>query len=156
MNDKLDYIETQGRLHMAERVENANFLQQEGNTSLTVFLSGAGAILAYAAQVAGNGPVRVAALAASIYLFAVAAVLVHKVLGIVDFPPSHNTPANLMQAEGTLEELRMFELDNLQQRLEEAGDINQRRSVWLNRCRYAAILTPAVALIVWAAAVACL
>jgi hypothetical protein len=148
MNELLDYVERAGQAHMVETVEVAGMIQREANTLAGLMLAGAGAALGYA--VAGPGEqVACVAGAVSVYLFGLVALLNWKCLGLVKFPASHNEPAHLNLPEYTLAEIRSWELENLQARIQDAKQIVCARGLWLNRCRYAVALTPVMAAMGW-------
>lgn len=148
-----EYAEHAGIENLKERIEVAAVIQRESNTAVTLFLSGAGASLAYAAHIAEtNTSFAVGTLVASAYLFFLAGLLARECLGLIAYPATWNEPRNLNRAEYTLEEIRGWELENIQARIDQAVAINEQRSKWLNRCRLAAAFTPAIAVLAWAVA----
>lgn len=150
MSELIDWAERAGQENMRERIEVAGMIQREANTVMVLLLSGAGVALAYAGSGQGaSAGLTGAALAVCLYLFSLAAVLNWKCLGLADYPAAFNEPENLNRPDYPVEQLRAWELDNLQARIHAATAINGRRSNWLNRCRYAATLTPFAALAGW-------
>lgn len=152
MNETLDYAERCGMENMRERIEVAGVIQSEANTTMTLLLAGAGAALAYASDVEAQPAIATAAMIVSAYLFAVAAVLTGTCLGLIAYPAAANEPKNLNQPDYATDQIRAWELENLQARIDQAVQINEHRSRWLNRCRFAAALTPIIAAASWAAA----
>lgn len=153
MTDVLELAERAGFENMRERIEVAGLIQREANTVMTLLLAGAGTALAYAGSDKGMNPgLTGAALAICLYLFSLAALLNWKCLGLIAYPACCNEPKNLNKPEYKPEQIRQWELENLQARIVQAIAINERRSDWLNRCRYAATITPLVAVIGWGAA----
>lgn len=153
MSELLDLAEKAGRENMRERIEVAGMIQREANTVMALMLTGAGAALAYAGSDKGMNPgITGVALAVCLYLFLLAGVLSWKCLAIAPYPSAFNEPKSLHKPEYRVEQLRQWELENLQQRIREAAAINNRRGYWLNWCRFAAAFTPLAALIGWAAA----
>lgn len=152
MNETLDYAERCGMENMRERIEVAGVIQREANTTMTLFLAGAGAALAYASGAEAKPEIASAAVVVSAYLFALAGVLTRTCLGLIAYPAAANEPKNLNQPNYAMDQIRAWELENLQARIDTAVRINEHRSAWLNRCRIAAALTPALAVVVWAAA----
>lgn len=142
----LDWVEKCGIENMKDHVSNADIIQKQASTLLTLLLSGAGAALYFGMQ---HEEFRLAALAVSFWLFAVAAFLTLKCLMFGDFPSVWNEPKNLNQPDYGLDELREFELLNLQGRIKQAVAINFTKSVRLNRCILATCFTPVIALIAW-------
>jgi hypothetical protein len=86
----------------------------------------------------------------SVYLFLIAVIVAAKCLSLREYPALTNEPRNLLVPNLTLEQIRTYELDNLQKRIDDSVKINGQRADWLNGCRYAAAATPAVAIATWA------
>jgi hypothetical protein len=152
VNELIEMAEKAGQENMRERIEVAGVIEREANTVLALLLAGAGAALAYAGGDTGRPGIIGAAIAVCVYLFALAAVLNWKCLGLVAYPAAFNEPGNLLQPEYRAEQVRRWELENLQERISAAVTINTARARWLNGCRYAAALTPVAAAIGWGAA----
>lgn len=153
MSELLDLAEKAGHENMRERIEVAGMIQREANTVMALLLAGAGTALAYAGGDKGMNPgVTGAALAVCVYLFLLAGVLNSKCLAIAPYPSAFNEPKSLHKPEYRVEQLREWELENLQHRIRDAAAINNRRGYWLNWCRKAAAFTPLVALLGWGAA----
>jgi hypothetical protein len=152
MSEKLDYAERAGMENMRERIDVAGMIQREANTTMTLLLAGAGAALAYTANPDAIPATGKAALAVSAYLFALAGLLTRTCLGLIAYPAVANEPKNLSQDSYTSNQIREWELENLQVRIDESVRINEYRSRWLNRCRIAAALTPVIAVVAWVAA----
>lgn len=148
----LELVERAAYENLREHIGNADLIRKEANTTMALLLAGAGAALAYVGNAVAMQPLMAAALSVSVYLFALAGLLNWKCLGLVAYPALYNEPGNLNHPEYALEQVRQWELENVQARIDEAAAINTRRSRWLNRCRYAAVATPLVAIIGWASA----
>jgi hypothetical protein len=149
----IEYAEKAGIDNMRERIDVAITIQREANTVMALLLAGAGAALAFAAHDNGDSiGITGAAIFVSLYLFFLAALLNWKCLGLIAYPACCNVPKNLNKPEYTVEQIRNWELENLQVRIDQALVINERRSGWLNCCRYAATLTPLIAIFGWGAA----
>jgi hypothetical protein len=136
--------ERAGIEHLKERVQNDDVLRKEAHTLLALLLSGAGAALYFAAS---HAALSGSALAVSLWLFAVALVLTARCLMFGDYPAVWNEPKNLYQPDFSLMAVREVELKNLQQRIEQATELNATRSRWLNYCIIASCLTPGVGFI---------
>lgn len=141
----LDYAERAGIENLKERSQNADAIHKEANTLLALILSGAGAALYFSANESS-----LAALIVSFWLFCVALILATKCLLFRDYPPVWNEPKNLTPEGYTLDEVRGFEIQNLQQRIEQATASNYTTSSWLNKCILAACATPLIGIIAWA------
>lgn len=153
MTKLIEYAEKAGFDNMHERIEVAGTIQREANTVMALVIAGAGAALVFAASDKGASVgLTGAAIAVSLYLFSLAALLNWKCLGLIAYPACCNVPKNLNQPEYELEQVRQWELENLQARIDQAIAINEQRSSWLNGCRYAATLTPIIAMVGWGAA----
>lgn len=92
---------------------------------------------------------KVAALGISFWLFGLATILTLKCLMFGDFPSVWNEPKNLNQKDYELDQLREFELLNLQGRINQAMELNFTKSLRLNRCILATCLTPIIAILFW-------
>lgn len=146
MTTKLDYAEKSGIENLKERTQNGDLIRREANTLLALLLSGGGAALYFAAK---QGPLSTVALAVSIWLFFVALVLTLKCLMFANYPAVWNEPRNLNHQSYELDAIRAFELENLQQRIEQATALNYTKSDWLNICIIAGCATPVIAFIAW-------
>ncbi len=153
MTQLIEYAEKAGFENMRERIDVAGAIQREASNVMAVLLAGAGAALAFAANDKGaNIGLTGAAFAVCLYLFSLAALLNWKCLGLIAYPACSNEPKNLNKPEYKFEQVREWELENLQARINQALAINERRSGWLNRCRFAATLTPVIAIAGWGGA----
>ncbi|GGX11116.1 hypothetical protein GCM10007242_16460 [Pigmentiphaga litoralis] len=153
MSDVLDWAEKAAVENLKGRRENAEALAKECMTTLTVLLAGGTGALAFAANslqtaVSWYG---VGAAAFSVYLFAVATVLVWKPMRISELPALYNEPKHLYQPDFQLQQLREIELNNMQARIDAAVARNLSVGTLLNRIRLAAIASPLIAV----AAAAC-
>ena len=143
---KLDYAEKAGIENLKERTQNGDLIHREANTLLALLLSGAGAALYFSAK---QDPLSSVAFVVSFWLFAVALTLTLKCLMFGDYPAVWNEPKNLNQKDLELETIRVFELQNLQQRIDQAAALNYTKSGWLNKCIIAACTTPVIGFIAW-------
>lgn len=141
--DKLDWLEQNGRGNLDMRVENTDLIRSQANTMLAIALSGGGAALYFAAK---EHYLVIAALLVSAYLFWIAFRITEKCIVFKDYPSSWNTPKNLNQPNYELDQLRKFELDNIQSAIEQATAINKAKSAMLNWYIKALCLTPVAAI----------
>ena len=146
MGTILDWAEKAGIENLKERISNGELIHKESGTLLTLLLSGGGAALYFAMQ---HQELMIEALAISFWLFSIATVLVFWCLMFGNYPAVWNEPKNLTQTGYTLDQLRQFELENIQGRIKQATEINYIKSHRLNRCIIAACATPIVGFIVW-------
>ena len=146
MNESLVWIEKAALENLRERSNNGDLIHKEANTLLTILLSGAGAALYFGMQ---HNDVRFSALAVSLWLFCIATILTLKCLMFGDYPSVWNEPKNLNQKGYDLDQLRQFELENIQVRISLATELNCTKSRRLNRCILAACSTPLVGFIAW-------
>ena len=149
-DETLTYIEKAARENLDGHRSVAEMIQRESNVLLALVISGAAGALAYSAQPSAlaNGMV-IPSLTTSLYLFATAVVIAAKCLALQEYPSTSNEPRNLRTGNLPLEQIRLFELENIQKRIDDSVAINGRRADWLNRCRYAAAATPVVAIATW-------
>jgi hypothetical protein len=145
--EKLDWIERAAIENLTRRVQNADAIHKEANTLLALLLSRGGAALYFAAKETALTSV---ALGVSFRLFAVAIAVTWNCLMFSDYRAVWNEPKNLNNTQYELDLLREYELENIQERIEQATRLNHAKSEWLNRCILAACLTPVVAFTVWA------
>jgi hypothetical protein len=140
--EKLDWLEQNGRGNLAMRGDNANAIRAQANTMLTLALGGGGGALYFAAK---ENHLTIAALLMSLYLFWVALEITEKCLMFGEYPSFWNTPKNLNQPNYELDELRKFELSNIQAAIEETKQLNYARSNTLNSYIKALCFTPLAA-----------
>ncbi|MHB0926908.1 MAG: hypothetical protein ACYC1F_10430 [Gallionellaceae bacterium] len=147
MNERLKWMEDEARANAIFHVDSAAVLVKEANTTLNLLLAGAGGALAYMVALVQQGGVRWAAVgmaAVSVYLFALAALLIFKCLRIQPIWPTSNEPQNLNQPEMDFEQLRNADLESKQRCIERNRERNDRVGMWLNRCRAWVTITPVV------------
>ena len=148
VDDKLlDWVEGAALENIRAHIKSAEDIKRESNTALTIIIAGGSGALAFVANALHapiNIHVTVAMAVLSIYLFALCAILVIRCLRVGSFPSPTNEPKNLYQKQYRLSRLREAELKNIQRRIEDAAQINDVRSLWLNRIWVAATLSPMV------------
>jgi hypothetical protein len=152
MDDQtLTYIEKAARDNLDGHRNVADMIQRESNVLLALVLSGAAGALAYSAQSSAMAnAMSIPSIVTSVYLFLIAVVVAAKCLSLREYPALTNEPRNLLVPNLTFEQIRTFELDNVQKRIDDSVKINGQRADWLNCCRYAAAATPVVAIATWA------
>lgn len=156
--DYLKWAEEAAIENLRGRIANADSLRQESNTLLTLLLAGIGGALAYAFKSFDAGVVTAAACGAAgvaIWLMIVAAILMNTCVLTKPMPTLFNEPKNIYRPDLKLteSEVRGYELDNLQGRIDQAKTRNRNLAWWLDRCRLAAIATPFIFVAVtWGAA----
>lgn len=142
----LDWAEKSAIENMKDHVNNADLIQKQASTLLTMLLSGAGAALYFGVD---HEALRMAAVAISIWLFILAGCLTRKCLMFGDFPSVWNEPKNLYQKSYELDKLREVELKNLQIRIDDAMNLNFEKSLRLNACIVATCFTPIIGILFW-------
>lgn len=140
------WAEVEGYANLKDHIETAAVISAQAATTLTLLLAGLAGALAFAVKVfePGAGPVAWGAATLCVYLTVLAAVLVARNLNLVEAPMLHNQPDSLLQPDANLEQLRMGELINLEERIREQQGLNNQRARSLNLVRRAAIASPAV------------
>jgi len=150
MNSKLDWIEKQGKESLLFRLETTETLAKESATTLTILLSGMGGSAALAingiTEKASNSLVLACA-AVSVYMAILAAVMVLKCLRIDDHQVPANEPKNLNHPDLSLDEIRQYDLKNMQNKIDKTRERNAITSKWVSRVRIASVATP----VIWAA-----
>lgn len=147
---QLDWAERAAMEHLKGRLATGDALHAQANQTLTLLLAAMAGALAIGAKVfeAGAGPVQWGAAAVSAWLASIAIALTLKAIASRVTQTLYNEPRNLYQAElaakYSLLELRTFELENVQGRINLTKARNEKVALWLDRCRYAAATTPLV------------
>ena len=147
-DDKLlDWVEQAALENIRAHIKSADDIKRESSIALAVLLAGASGSLAYAAKALEapiNNHVALAFGVLSVYLFALCAALVIRCLRVGSFPSPTNQPNNLYQKSHQLYRLREVELRNMQKRIEDAAEINEATTKWLNGVRAAATASPLI------------
>lgn len=157
MNEYLDWVERSAIENFKLQHQTADVLAKESATTLAVLLAGLGGGTAYAVRaVTGDAPTSVewGAVMFTVHLLVLCIVLVWRCLKIQPIPPIFNEPKNLLgvldtHPNLTFQEIRRFELDNMQDGIQTAGERNGKVAASLNRIRLAAALSPIWFLVVF-------
>ncbi|TPQ32028.1 hypothetical protein [Cupriavidus pinatubonensis] len=151
----LEWAEKAAVENMKAHHASADFIAKEAATTLTVFLAGMGAAMAYAAKAIDEqkwGWFAVGATAFAAWFLMLSVLLVWKCLMMRPIPPVHNEPLHLYQPAFSLADMQEAELSGYQKRINEAARRNGRLVWWLNRLRLAAAASPLVFIaFAWAA-----
>lgn len=155
--DKLEYIEQSARETVRFHLDCMDHLNRESHVTLTFALGGMGASFAAGLKLLEGGPatgLAVSLLIIALYFALIGVVITRSCLKVRDAMPPGNEPDNLLPAiEGhTLDEIRQAELNNLQLGLDTNRKRNDRLAESLNFSRLALCASPAIFLVVWAAA----
>ncbi|CAN7315289.1 hypothetical protein [Acidovorax delafieldii] len=147
---QLDWAEKAAIEHLKARLATGDALHAQASQLLTLLLAGMTGALAIGSKVFESypGPVQWGAAVVSAWLASICVVLTLKAIATRTTQTQYNEPRNLYRAElaekYTLQQLREFELENVQQRIDLTKARNANVAWWLDRCRYAAAATPAV------------
>lgn len=146
MNNAIDWIERAAIENFKQQHFTADVLAKEAATTLNVLLAALGAGTAYAVK-AVNGqealsPVEYGAICFTVYMVILSVILVCSCLKIQPIGAIFNEPKNLIQPMYRLEEIRYFELQNVQEGIEAARVRNAKVARSLNCIRLAAALSP--------------
>lgn len=150
--DKLSWVESSAIENMRLHHHTADILAKEAQTTLTVLLAGMGGSVAYSARVfASDGAdwLSYGAAAFTLYLLVLNWALVVFCLKIAPIPQIFNEPKNLWSNLYTLDELRVFELENLQDGIDAAAERNGKLAKRLNRIRLFAVFSPICFALAW-------
>lgn len=147
MSELLEWVEKQALENLRFRIQDAENLTKESNTTLTLLLTGMGAGLAYGIKLLDSNAepwLLLSVFMFSAYLLVLCALLIFKCIKISAIPAPTNEPSNLYQVEFSLDSLREAELKNVQQRINEAVTRNNLVAAWLNRIRLFAVGSPII------------
>ena len=138
------WAETEGYANLEDHIAIAGVISAQAATTLTLLLAGLGGALAFAVKVVepAASPVAWGAAALCAHLTVLAAVLVARNMHLADAPMLHNQPDSLLQLGASLEQLRMGELVNLEERIRDQRAMNDRCARSLNLVRRAVIAGP--------------
>lgn len=145
MTELLDWVEKAAIENLRFHLQSTENLTKEAQTTLTVLLAGLGASLAYALKDVGAGvfsDVTFGIIVLTIYLMINCALVVFKCMKIAPIPAPTNEPKNLYNVNYELAVLRKFELDNIQDRIDQAVRRNDATTAWLNRSRAMVVFSP--------------
>lgn len=154
MSVKLDWIEKQAADNLRFRLNVCEILAKESHQLLMLLLAGIGAVLAYIINNALAGlsaALLAAAINLAIWLMVAAFVLVYQCIMTADLMPLGNEPKNLLLKGYTLLQIKEFELQNVQASIEHTISRNRHTAYWLDKCRLAAIISPIIFMLTWAA-----
>lgn len=153
-----EWAEKAGIENLKGRLATGDVLLAQANTLLSFLMAGIGGGLAFTVQLMQSpkpGALLYGVGAVLAWLAWVAAVLVFQCVATRETETLYNEPANIYRpALGLIEiEVRGYEMEHLQARINFTKQRNAVVAFWLDRCRFAAIATPAVfAIAVWVAA----
>ena len=151
-----EWAEKAGLENLKGRLATGDVLLAQANTLLSILLVGLGSGLAWVTKVLEAGPlnaVGASVVVATAWLAWVAAVLTWRCIATRATAVLYNEPGNLYQPALMLSEteLRGFEMEGIQKRIDFTKRRNAQVAFWLDACRYAAISTPVwFALTFWA------
>lgn len=137
---------------------SGDMLLGQANTLLSLLLAGIGGALAYAMRLAEPVPASPAAwgaAAVATWLMVVAVVLIYRCIATRLTQVPYNEPRNMYKPALNLsaDEIRGFEMEGVQIRIDSTRARNSVVAFWLDACRYAAAATPMVfALTIWVVA----
>ena len=143
----IDWVEKQALENLKFRIQDAENIAKESNTTLTILLAALGGGIAYTAKLIeadAEQPVMAGMLMSLIYIAVLCGVLLLKCMKIAAMPVPTNEPRNLFQKQFSLDAIREAELANVQARIDEAVARNDFVAAWLNRVRFLAVLTPLI------------
>lgn len=140
-SDLRDWAEGLGYQALKARIDSGGAIAAQANATLALLLAGAGGLGTLGLQLLQPHPGVVAwgCAAAAAHLAVMAVATVRHCINLVDAPPMFNRPGNLLVPGVTLEQIRMGELANLDQRIRQQTAINKRRAEALNRIRLRAL-----------------
>lgn len=144
---ELEWVEKAGIENLRSRLATGDALLAQANMLLSILLVGIGGALTYGVNLsskAAASPLVGGMVVVIVWLVSVAGLLAFNCLFTRKTQLLYNEPRNLHQPQLgiTFEQLRGFELENIQARIELTKARNAQVALWLDRCRGAAIATP--------------
>lgn len=136
-----------GLKNLGEHREAGDFLLAQANALLTIVLAGMGGGIALGAKIfEAGGPIAWGAAVSAAWLAVVGVVLAHRCIVTRETQLQHNEPKNIYKPDTGLTETQVYryEAENVQERIERTKRRNASVARWLDRCRYAVIVTPLV------------
>lgn len=155
MNDKIEWVEKQAAENLKFRLQVRETLAKEANNLLTILLAAIGAIVAYAIKNASEwqtNPMLIGAIATTGWLMLIATILVMKCIMTSTLIPPGNEPKNLLLEAYALDQLKKFELENVQNSIDQTAYRNQGIAYWLDKTRLATVSSPLVFILALASA----
>jgi hypothetical protein len=153
VDEKIDWVEKQAAENLKFRLQNRETLAKEANNLLAILLAAIGAIVAFAIKNSSEGqitPLLIGAISMTGWLMLIATILVLKCIMTSTLIPPGNEPRNLLLDGYTLEQLKKFELDNVQNSIDQTASRNQNIAYWLDKARLSAVASPLVFILVLA------
>jgi|PersoiStandDraft_1058852.scaffolds.fasta_scaffold44556_2 hypothetical protein len=143
--EHLDWAENIAVEHLKGRLATADVLLAQSNQLLNLVLTGMAGAIAFGVKVfsAGNSAVDWGCAALSVWLALTAVMLITCCIRTRSTPCLYNEPKHVYPlTDLPLDQIRAYELENMQARIDQAKDRNRRVACWLDRCRYMASATP--------------
>jgi len=147
VDEKIDWIEKQAAENLKFRLQVRETLAKEANNLLAILLAAIGAMVAFAIENASEEqitPLLIGAIFMTVWLMLIATILVFKCIVTSALIPPGNEPKNLLLDEYTLEQLKKFELENVQNSINQTASRNQKIAGWLDIARLSAVASPLI------------
>ncbi|VVE13018.1 hypothetical protein PCA20602_02735 [Pandoraea capi] len=147
--DRIDWIEKAAVENFKAHQSATEAIEKQCTTTLTVFFAGIGGGLAYGAKALELHHwtwLSIGTLTFTAYIVVLAGLLICGCMTIGEYPQLHNEPGNLLNvpSQYSFEQIRVFELENMQSRIQQAIDRNAKVADRLNWIRLAAIASPLI------------
>lgn len=143
-----EWAEKNGRENLRGRLATGDFLLQQANTLLTLMLVAVTGLLAWGVRIfgAGAGPVEWGCAVAAVWLCAVVVTLTVGCIATKETQALFNEPGNIYRPHLGLSQTEVLasEMVALQGQIDKTKVRNAAVATWLDRCRYAAVVTPLV------------
>lgn len=159
MKEMLKWIDSQSQLAMQAELAFAEAIDRKATAFFNLLLASAGGGLAWSFAIWKDGPAGVelvATLAATAWLFGVAALVLLKVLSTSDFyAPGYDAQPSadkLFSVEADDDQWMRWMMDHRQLAIDHNRRRNQAAGRWLNRCQWLAVMAPAIVISVTGAA----
>ena len=152
MSAKIDWIEKQAAENLKFRLQICETLAKDANTLLTILITAIGAVVAYAIKSTennGDSALLAGTIAMGAWLMIIALILVFKCIMTSKLIPIGNEPKKLNLENYNLEEIKVFELENVQNSIIHTAKRNQKTAYWLDKARLATVSSPLVFILIW-------
>lgn len=147
------WAEAPSNENLKHRLATGDLLLTQANSLLTLILVGIGGSVSYAIKVFDPGaaaPQVWGAVAAAIWLIWIGVVVVFECIATRNTDVPGNEPDGIFFPAECITELqaRTFQLQSVQRRINSTKARNSAVAWWLDRCRYAALTTPLIFVLV--------
>lgn len=144
----IEWAEKTGLENLKGRLATGDVMLAQANQLLAILIAGIGGAIALGNKIftPAAGAAETASIATAIWLALIAALLTRQCIATRWTQVLHNEPKSLYPPVNghSMLEIKEFELENIQVRIERTKLRNIGVAIWLDRCRYATAATPLI------------